>query len=331
MYGTIPVKLTKEEILKRVSYWDLWSYYIPGVKLGGSFLSPLRKEKTASASLFSTSDGKILLKDFALGTYTIWKFLQEKYGLTYAECLLTINNDFNLGLTVSKNKPTMAYYGIINSEQPKKDSIVQLPIKRRNWNDADKDFWGNFYLDIPFIESHGVLALQNFWRNEDLFYWYNEYNPAYSYEFGNSIRKIYLPYNKTIRFIGNVTSDILQGEDYLPCIDENLIITKSYKDVLVLSKLGFNSIAPQGESMYLETQKVKTLKNRFKNIFLLYDNDNTGIKYSEKLCNKHDFIPLFIPKESGEKDISDYIRKYKKNKTLKLIDSWMSLKKPKEN
>lgn len=329
MYGTKPVKLTREEILKRLSYWDLWSYYIPGVELKKAFISPLRKEKTASASLFPTSDGKLLLKDFGLGTYTIWKFLQEKYGLTYAECLLTINNDFNLGLTTSKNKPTMAYYGIVNPEQPEKgNSPTRLPIKRRNWNKADEDFWGSFYLDIPYIEAHGVLPLENFWINDDLSYWYTEYNPAYSYEFGNSIRKIYLPYNKKMRFIGNVTSDILQGEEYLPWIDDILIITKSYKDVLVLSKLGFNSIAPQGESMYLESQKVKTLKNRFKTIFLLYDNDETGVKYSEKLCEKHSFIPIFVPIQSKVKDISDYIRKYKKEKTLKLIDSWINLKKP---
>jgi hypothetical protein len=329
MYGTKPVKLTSEEILKRVSYWDLWSYYIPGVELKKKFLSPLRVEKRPSCSLFVTGDGVILMKDFNSGTYTIWKFLQERYGLTYAECLLTINNDFNLKLATPKIKPTMAYYGIVKQEQPKLISErAKIQIKRREWNKADQAYWGKYNLDIEFISKRGVLPLQNFWVNEYLIYWYNEYNPAYSYEFGNKTRKIYLPFDSKQKFIGNASDDILQGEDYLPWIDDVLFITKGYKDALVLSKLGYNSIAPQSESCTISIDKMNTLKHRFETIYLLYDNDSTGIKYSEKICNHHNLIPIFVP--NGQKDISDYIEAKGKKETLKLIKSWMILKKPKE-
>lgn len=327
MYGTKPVKLTPEEILKRISYWDLWSYYIPGVQLKKKFLSPLRAEKKPSCSLFVTPDGVILMKDFNLGTYTIWKFLQEKYGLTYVECLLTINNDFNLKLATPKNKPTMAYYGIVKQEQPKLDSVrAKIQIKRRDWNKMDEEYWAKYGLDLKFISKRGVLPLQNFWVNDSLVYWYNEFNPAYSYEFEKGIRKIYTPFSKFGKFIGNASDDIFQGEKYLPWLDETLIITKGYKDVLVLSKLGYNSIAPQSESCNITVDKMRTLQHRFRTIYLLYDNDSAGIKGSKRICDQHNLIPLFIPVESQCKDISDFIKQYGKKQTIKLIQSWMNLK-----
>jgi hypothetical protein len=330
MYSAYTKELTKAEILKRVSEWDLWSYYIPGVKLGGSFLSPLRREKEPSASLFVSRSGNILLKDFKLGTFTIWRFLQEKYNLTYHECLLTINNDFDLGITLRRNnKPTMSYFGIEQKEKPEqKSSLTELAIKRRSWNTFDKNYWLQYNIPVDFIETrnHKVIPLDNFWINGELSYWHYEYNPAYSYEFGNKLRKIYMPYNKKLRFVMNCKEDIIQGEDDLPWTGDILFITKSYKDVLFLSTLGYNAISPQSESYTLSEEVIARYEKRFENIYLLYDNDEVGIKYSNNNCIKYPCLKqIFVPKESECKDISDFYKKYKKIETLKLIEKWMSL------
>lgn len=330
MYSAYTKTLSKEEILKRVSEWDLWSYYIPGVKLGGSFLSPLRKEKDPSASLFVSRSGNILLKDFKLGTFTIWSFLQEKYKLTYHECLLTINNDFNLGISSQKlGKPTMLYFGIEQEEKPKLQSdFKELKIKRRSWNNFDKNYWLQYGISVDFIEArnHKVIPLDNFWINGELSYWHYEYNPAYSYEFGNRLRKIYMPYNKKVRFIMNCKENIMQGEDDLPRTGDNLLITKSYKDVLFLSTQGYNSVSPQSESNTIPEEVIARYTKRFKNIYLLYDNDEVGINYSNKNCEKYtNLIQIFVPKESKCKDISDFYKKHKQIETSKLLEQWMNL------
>jgi len=322
MYGKIRYDLTKEEIVKRVSYWDLWSYYIPNCELKKRFLSPLRIEKVPSASLFIAYDGTILLKDHALGTFTIWSFLQRKYNLTYQEVLLTINNDFNLGLSSKKFvKPTMNFYGIPQKIKTHKDSPTsKISIKKREWNNYDKDYWNQYCLSLEFITKRNVIPLQNFWVNDILVYWYNPYNPSYCYEFKkDKKRKIYSPYAKNYKFCTNAGNDIWQGEEFLPWIGDILIINKSYKDVLVLESLGYNSVAPQSESHIFDEIKINTYKKRFEKIYLLYDNDETGKKYSKLNCDKHDLIPIFVPIESNCKDISDYIKLKKEKETILLL------------
>ncbi len=333
-YGN-STELSIEEILKRISEWDLWSYYIPNVELHKKILSPLRTEKRPSASLFVTKEGNILLKDFRLGTFNIWKFLEYKYNLNFYEVLLTINNDFNLKLTCKKlyRKPTMEFFGIIRNVQPKLDKhIVDLKIKKRDWNHIDTQYWGQYKMPISFLKkkrNHKVIPLQNYWVNDKLVYWYTDFNPAYSYEFGKNLenvalRKLYTPFSE-YKWLTNTGHDLLQGEDDLPWIDDNLIITKSYKDVLLLTFLEMNSLAPQSESSIISEEKVNTLKKRFTNIYLLFDNDDTGRKYSKINCEKYNFIPIFVPNDNISKDISDFMKNNTLNETNKLIQSWMNL------
>lgn len=322
MYGLVRYDLTKEEILKRVSYLDLWSYYIPGVQLKKPFLSPLRDEKTPSANIFPTQDGKIIFKDFKLGTYTIWNFLMEKYHLTFREMLLMINNDFNLGLEVNnKNRPTMEFYGIPKKQKvPKDNPETIIEIKKRDFNKWDELYWKQYHLPIEFISKRNVYALQNFWINDKLVYWYNQYNPAYCYDFvSDKKKKIYCPYSKNYRFVTNADNSVWQGDDFLNLHGDNLIITKSYKDVLALSFMNNHSVSPQSESQIFSEQRINMYKRRFENIYVLYDNDEVGIKYSTLNCQKYELKQIFIPLNSDCKDITDYLKKYGINNSINLL------------
>lgn len=318
MYGK-PKELTIEEITKRVSEWDLWCYYVPGAEIGKSFRSPLREDKSPSVALFVAKTGAVLMKDFAGETINIWKFLQLKYGLTFYEALLTVNNDFNLKLTADKRapKPTMEFFGLPQRLEVEKAAPKIITIKARPWNKNDVEYWAKYNLSLDFLNSRNVKPVQNYWINEQLIYWHTDYNPVYSYEFGRGLRKLYAPMAKKFKFLTNAGDNILQGFQFLPETADKLIITKSYKDVLVLESLGYYSFAPQSESMNIPDRYITNIKSRFNTIYLLYDNDSTGLKFSEKICSKHDFSPIFVPKP--EKDISDFIAKYGKDCTLQLL------------
>jgi len=323
MYGK-PKELSKEEILKKVSLLDLWRYYIPGVELNKSFKSPLRKDENPSVALFVSRSGDLLLKDFGQDiTYTIWAFVMTKYGLTYIECLQTIDNDFNLNLTTKPkiSKPTMEIFGIITKEEVKSKDVSKITIKKRAWSKVDEEYWSKYGLSLDFLTDRGVHPVQNYWVNDYLVYWYSQANPTYSYEFGGGIRKIYSPMAKKFKFLTNAQDYVLQGAKYLPEYADILIITKSYKDVLVLSALGYSSIAPQSESCKLDPAKVEKLKQRFTRIYLLYDNDAAGIKASNKICELYNLIPIFVP--SPVKDISDYIAKHGREKTEELLKTML--------
>ena len=311
MYGKPNKELTKEEILKRVSEWDLWQYYIPGIELRRKFKSPLRKDEVPSASLFVSNTGSVLLKDFGIGqSYNIWSFLQAKYGMTYIEALQTINNDFNLKLGKPQkfSKPTMEIFGVGTHEKLEPKAPCTIKIKKRDWSLKDKEYWGQYGLTTQFLDSRNVKPLQNYWINDHLVYWYSEANPAYSYDFGHGKRKVYSPFAKKFKFLTNAGDKILQGAQYIPESSDILIITKAFKDAMVLQSLGYHSVAPQSESMTIPLDIMDSLKIRFKDIFLLYDNDSTGRKHSKKLCEQYGLIPIFVPEPV--KDISDYRKAY---------------------
>ena len=69
--------------------------------------------------------------------------------------------------------------------------------------------------------------------------------------------------------------------------------------------LGFDAISLQGEANKLEQNLVDKLLKRFNQIIINYDNDEQGIKSTNKLVNQYNFKYFYIDKH---KDLSDYIK-----------------------
>ena len=115
----------------------------------------------------------------------------------------------------------------------------------------------------------------------------------------------------------------------LPDKGEYLIITSSRKDALCIwENTGIPAISLQAESYLPKEHIVQQLKDRFKFIFVLYDNDfnnpnNPGEKAANKFVESFDLRKLTLPIELGEKDTSDLCKKYGRYKVkttiLKLI------------
>nr|DAE19933.1 MAG TPA: DNA primase [CrAss-like virus sp. ctYsL76] len=107
----------------------------------------------------------------------------------------------------------------------------------------------------------------------------------------------------------------------LPKNGEYLVITKSLKDVMTLYSMGISAIAPMSENCFLSESQYNRLKERFKHLILFYDNDKPGLKAMISIKKKFpDVIPMWIPWEYKAKDISDFYVKYKRDKTINLIE-----------
>ena len=92
------------------------------------------------------------------------------------------------------------------------------------------------------------------------------------------------------------------------------------KDIMCLYEYGITAIAPCSENLFVTDNQYQKLKAKFKNIFLLYDNDLPGIRASIKIHKKYPELNiLFIPKSSKCKDFSDYRKTYGDKKTQQLI------------
>ena len=75
----------------------------------------------------------------------------------------------------------------------------------------------------------------------------------------------------------------------------------------------------------LAREKQEALKERFKNIVLLYDSDLTGVRFMNKIRKQYrDLIVCMIPRKYEAKDISDFYQKYGRNKTIEVIKEYIN-------
>ena len=144
--------------------------------------------------------------------------------------------------------------------------------------------------------------------------------PCYALtDFPSGHVKVYQP-GKTIgKWVSNCTVDDIGFYNRLPKNGDTLFICKSYKDARINLNLGFNAtIWTQGEHFPIREKVIRELAQRFKRIYVYYDNDKAGITAALHLCQVANgilgdtvFIPLWLPEallsNEGIKDSADYL------------------------
>ena len=109
---------------------------------------------------------------------------------------------------------------------------------------------------------------------------------------------------------------------------EILIVTSSRKDAAVIKSLfpskEITSCALQSEGVNPKKSVVNELKGRFKEIFVMYDNDfnsdkNRGRIAGVKLAEQTGFLQIEIPDGCQVKDPSDYIDEFDGKSLKRLI------------
>lgn len=106
--------------------------------------------------------------------------------------------------------------------------------------------------------------------------------------------------------------------DYYSSISDELIITKSQKDRLTLNyHLGYQSIALQNEGSYLPDDFMQYLSSIFRKIYVLFDNDVSGIAASNKIAQAYNFNELYL--DIDTKDVYETVQKYGYELTKKTI------------
>ena len=318
MYDTNKLLNTDlESILKKVGEYNIYKYYIGTFKLNTVFKSPLRdKDDNPSFGIFvSTYTGKLLFKDLATGeSGNCIKFVKLFYRFTtYAETIEQIKKDFT--------NNTFKFVTSSNYIKPVyTNNNCTIKIQKRNYTDLDIKYWNTFNISIEILKRYKVNPIQYLFINGKIIHNYSIKEPMYSYLVFNQY-KIYRPFsNKNEKWYGTTTSFDVQGYEQLPKTGDLLIITKALKDVMTLISLNYNAIAPNSESTPIPDIIIQDLKSRFKRIVLLYDRDVGGIKGTRKMIQLYKLDFIFIPKYTNSKDISDYIKYNKKDKTIDLIN-----------
>jgi len=309
LFNTIGLKeevLIKENILKYISEYDVYNYYLPGIKIGKVYKSPFRSDKQASFGIFIGFDGELAFNDYRLGGGDFIKFVTWIEQCSYIDALNHINNIFDLkflprgGVNRIYIKPAL-----ISKYKPKAKHKPKIYIKSREWNSIDAEYW------YPLIESDVKPAnpIKYFWIDKQLF---GTAPLAYSYKYGKNVYKIYQPTKdrKEGKWWSNISASTPWfGHNNLPDTGDYLFVASSNKDALVLIALGYNAIAPHSESQTFTPEQHAEYSFRFKNIVVFFDNDTTGILKAYRFNDLYGTTSLFL-EEKDTKDPFEFIKKY---------------------
>ncbi len=288
--GRKRLELTKENILERISCFDIYTAFSPKFKLGKKFSSPMPGRKDSDPSfIIGVKNGNYYHCDYGDSSYygDCFNFVMQIRSCDYYTALRLIDTQFGLGI----QSPIKDWKSIISSySQPIiKDLEQQVHIEchyKKFTHEAHK-YWNAYHLSEEYLKNKNVFQIKQLFiaRQRVILPW-NEIVFAYITEEGK--KKIYRPTvdrkDKTgWRFRSNIPFTYIFGmENLKKC--EKALIQKSYKDQLVTSLITPCVGSVQAESIAcFSKQNLEILKD--KEVFLIFGADSQGVKESQLITS----------------------------------------------
>lgn len=322
-------KLTIEEILKRVTEYDIFRWYMPSKdwKINQVTYSPFRNERNPSF-MIGNKRGVLSFIDFADATKRggCFDFVQMLFNLaSLHDVLRMIDRDFGLGIV--SGKATEEYKRVVSEykqpEQIKRYSLIQAVT--RPFTKEELAYWNQYHQDIEDLRKNNIYSIKKLYLNKQLFSLKeNELRFGYLYD---GHWKIYRPYNdrKTKWVPNNVPITAMDGlKDIENC--RIAFINKSKKDYMVMKKVYPCCCAVQNEGIAcFSPENVEYLKANSDVQILSFDSDVAGVANSQQITKLFDFEYLNVPKaylKEGIKDWADLAKAH----GLKAIEDYLTEK-----
>lgn len=315
--------LTFKDISSKVSDAALIWFYL-GVRQIPCFIqSPLRKDDRPSFGLYSLDGKKIYFTDLATkergGVYDL---LAKMWQCSFEEVLVKIHKDF-----INKNgEANINALSIPKSVgEITKHSNTKIEVKTREWRKYDLDYWESYGVSLEWLKyadvypiSHKIVTkngITNVFSADKYAYAFIEYKE------GKVTIKIYQPFNKDgYKWANTHDRSVVSLWTKIPETGDKVVICASLKDALCFwANTGIPSLALQGEGYGMSNTAVSELKRRYKQVYILFDNDSAGLDDSKKLSSQTGFVNLILPQFEGGKDVSDLMKVKGKEYFLQVI------------
>lgn len=314
---------------------DVFNYYMPfKVIPRKKFKSPFYNDTKPSCHVYlDPKTGYYRYKDFGASEYSgdcFWFVATMfNYDMKNDFRLILSKIDRDLGLCISMDSPRCGNdaKGVPHrkpqpsSPEPAKASAASRNVAKKarvtekDLSEAELGYWAKYGIGKETLGRFHVTSVVRYSNVNDEGKPYSfvssEREPMFAYHVGSSI-KVYRPFSKP-RFLyaSSSGSDYIFGMEQLPPRDNIVFITGGEKDVMSLAAHGFNAITFNSETARVPKTILESLKRRFKHIVLLYDMDETGVKYSREVQMVNADLgllrmelPLSGAKDS--KDVSDF-------------------------
>ena len=219
------------------------------------------------------------------------------------------------------NKITSDYqdYVVDNNRRYTTETIDQdrykvVDYEMRHWQEHDQKYWTRFNIGSKMLDFYNVIPLSYYVMEKNQadgevksFKHANGYIYGY-FKNDGTLYKIYKPMDKERKF--TKVQNYIQGSEQLTFDKKYLIITSSLKDLMTLRKLQINDVetlAPDSENSMLPETTMSKLIRQYKKIFVIFDNDEPGIKAAKRYHLKYEIPYIILPME---KDLSDSVAKH---------------------
>lgn len=314
IYGKKKIELTRENILKLITQYDIYRLYMPNKwELNKVCHSPFRRDNEKSF-IIGTKFGEITHKDFADSNIkgNCFSFVQQLLQCNYIEALRAIDRDFSLG--ISTGTPSKHTTIVTTYEQPiiEEKQYSNIQCITRKFTNSELQYWNSYHQDISILKKENIFSIKSIYLNKEK-YSFNENDMRFGYLYEDKW-KIYFPFQKASKkWLSNVPLTHLDGkEDIKDC--DVAWIGKSKKDRLVLKLLYPHVTGTQNESRACFSQEnIDYIKSNSNKQVLIYDNDKAGTKACKLITQELDMDYFNINRNyisDGISDPSDLVKMY---------------------
>ena len=313
---------TLDDVLRVASEAQIVSYYLGIQKVPCIINSPLRQDKHPSFGLYSPNGTEINYIDFSTrDSGTIFTLLKNMWNLDYPEVFKRICQDFSK----FNSKATVIKSSKCDVTSQGSSSNIDMKCKVREWKDYDLEYWASYGITLPWLKyanvypiSHKIIVKDG----KEFVFGADKYAYAYvEFKEGKTTLKIYQPFNKRgFKWANKHDRSVISLWTKVPKTGDKIVVCSSLKDALCLwANTSIPAIAIQGEGYGISNTAINELKRRYKEVYILLDNDEAGLRDGEKLSASTGFINLVLPNINGAKDVSDLYKSLENKKRFKNI------------
>lgn len=304
---------------------DIINRYLGINKFPCKLSSPLREDDDRPSFSMMERDGKVFWKDFGTGeSGTAIKLLAKIWRVEYSEALLKIKLDTEN--TVPRVSLIRRYNGKIHVT-----SNSTIKVKVRDWKEWDEQFWNSFGISRKFCTWCNVYPISHafFIKEEDgvkktFCIPMDKYAYAYfEWKDGKESIKLYQPYSQTMKWLSKHDQSVwdLWKQAFMWAdkrSNDAIILTSSRKDAMCLwENLKIPAMSLQGEGYIPKAQVMQQVFDKFKTVYIWYDNDfkhtedNPGQDNARKLIDLYPQLKnICIPSQYKCKDPSDLVKEW---------------------
>ena len=325
------------ELESKISEADIAYYYFGIKSIPCVIKSPLRRDCKPSFGIY-TSDGKrVRWVDYATSQRGgIYDLLGLLWNTSFRGVLDRIYNDMSRIGKFNGNIHSSAHFDAL-MDMETHSSSSKLEVKVRDWKDYDIEYWESYGISLEWLKyaeiypiSHKIITTNRgrFVLGADKYaYCFVEHKE------GKVTLKVYQPFNKDgYKWMNKHDRSVISLWTKVPEYGDRICICSSMKDALCLwSNTGIPALAIQGEGYGMSDTAINELKRRYKQVYIMLDNDEPGIKDAKTLSERTGFTNVVLPKFIGGKDISDYhkaVGKYQFYNTMSYLFGLEEKKEP---